>query len=117
MEYVYEETTVYTILFVVAFFASLVDSIAGGGGLLSPQYAQRQPAGAEGCDMAKNAKGTALLQAEKACEHELLSDVAGIDLGFDDFCGDKFSLLASARRRFFFLGLSKHSRRIFLGLS
>ena len=35
MEYVYEETTVYTILFIVAFFASLVDSIAGGGGLLT----------------------------------------------------------------------------------
>ncbi len=30
MEYVYEETTVYAILFVVAFFASLIDSIAGG---------------------------------------------------------------------------------------
>ena len=35
MEYVYEETTVYVILFVVAFFASLIDSIAGGGGLLT----------------------------------------------------------------------------------
>ena len=35
MDYVYEETTVYAILFVVAFFASLVDSIAGGGGLLT----------------------------------------------------------------------------------
>ena len=35
MEYIYEETTVYAILFVVAFFASLIDSIAGGGGLLT----------------------------------------------------------------------------------
>ena len=35
MEYLYEETTVYLILFVVAFFASLIDSIAGGGGLLT----------------------------------------------------------------------------------
>ena len=35
MDYVYEETTVYAILFVVAFFASLIDSIAGGGGLLT----------------------------------------------------------------------------------
>ena len=35
MEYLYEETTVYLILFIVAFFASLIDSIAGGGGLLT----------------------------------------------------------------------------------
>ena len=35
MDYLYSETTVYTILFVVAFFASLIDSIAGGGGLLT----------------------------------------------------------------------------------
>ena len=35
MDYLYEESTVYTILFVVAFFASLIDSIAGGGGLLT----------------------------------------------------------------------------------
>ena len=35
MDYLYEETTVYIILFVVAFFASLIDSIAGGGGLLT----------------------------------------------------------------------------------
>ena len=35
MDYLYEETTVYLILFVVAFFASLIDSIAGGGGLLT----------------------------------------------------------------------------------
>jgi len=35
MEYLYEETTVYAILFVIAFFASLIDSIAGGGGLLT----------------------------------------------------------------------------------
>ena len=35
MEYIYEESTVYAILFVVAFFASLIDSIAGGGGLLT----------------------------------------------------------------------------------
>ena len=35
MEYIYDETTVYAILFVVAFFASLIDSIAGGGGLLT----------------------------------------------------------------------------------
>ena len=35
MEYLYEESTVYAILFVVAFFASLIDSIAGGGGLLT----------------------------------------------------------------------------------
>ena len=35
MEYVYEENTVYIILFCVAFFASLIDSIAGGGGLLT----------------------------------------------------------------------------------
>ena len=35
MEYAYEENTVYIILFCVAFFASLIDSIAGGGGLLT----------------------------------------------------------------------------------
>ena len=35
MEYIYEENTVYFILFCVAFFASLIDSIAGGGGLLT----------------------------------------------------------------------------------
>ena len=35
MEYAYEESTVYFILFIVAFFASLIDSIAGGGGLLT----------------------------------------------------------------------------------
>ena len=35
MDYLYEDTTVYIILFVVAFFASLIDSIAGGGGLLT----------------------------------------------------------------------------------
>ena len=35
MEYIYEQNTVYLILFVVAFFASLIDSIAGGGGLLT----------------------------------------------------------------------------------
>ena len=35
MEYIYEQNTVYIILFVVAFFASLIDSIAGGGGLLT----------------------------------------------------------------------------------
>ena len=35
MEYLYEESTVYLILFIVAFFASLIDSIAGGGGLLT----------------------------------------------------------------------------------
>ncbi|MDA9607309.1 TSUP family transporter [Candidatus Actinomarina] len=35
MEYLYEENTVYIILFCVAFFASLIDSIAGGGGLLT----------------------------------------------------------------------------------
>ena len=35
MEYAYEESTVYLILFIVAFFASLIDSIAGGGGLLT----------------------------------------------------------------------------------
>ena len=35
MEYVYEENTVYIILFCVAFLASLIDSIAGGGGLLT----------------------------------------------------------------------------------
>ena len=35
MEYLYEQTTVYIILFFVAFFASMIDSIAGGGGLLT----------------------------------------------------------------------------------
>ena len=35
MDYLYDDTTVYVILFVVAFFASLIDSIAGGGGLLT----------------------------------------------------------------------------------
>ena len=35
MEYIYSENTVYIILFVVAFIASLIDSIAGGGGLLT----------------------------------------------------------------------------------
>tara|TARA_X000000368_G_scaffold198619_1_gene156787 strand:- start:28 stop:780 length:753 start_codon:yes stop_codon:yes gene_type:complete len=35
MNYLYEESTVFLILFVVAFFASLIDSIAGGGGLLT----------------------------------------------------------------------------------
>ncbi len=35
MEYIYEQNTIYIILFVVAFFASLIDSIAGGGGLLT----------------------------------------------------------------------------------
>ena len=35
MDYLYEESTVFIILFVVAFFASLIDSIAGGGGLLT----------------------------------------------------------------------------------
>jgi len=35
MEYLYEQNTVYLILFFVAFFASLIDSIAGGGGLLT----------------------------------------------------------------------------------
>ena len=35
MEYLYEQNTIYLILFVVAFFASLIDSIAGGGGLLT----------------------------------------------------------------------------------
>lgn len=35
MDYLYEESMVYTILFVVAYFASLIDSIAGGGGLLT----------------------------------------------------------------------------------
>ena len=35
MDYLYEETTVYIIVFVVAFFASLIDYIAGGGGLLT----------------------------------------------------------------------------------
>lgn len=35
MDYLYEESTVFIILFIVAFFASLIDSIAGGGGLLT----------------------------------------------------------------------------------
>ena len=35
MDYLYNDTTVYVILFTVAFFASLIDSIAGGGGLLT----------------------------------------------------------------------------------
>tara|TARA_B100000700_G_scaffold325389_1_gene433988 strand:- start:96 stop:848 length:753 start_codon:yes stop_codon:yes gene_type:complete len=35
MEYIYSENTVYIILFFVAFIASLIDSIAGGGGLLT----------------------------------------------------------------------------------
>ena len=35
MDYLYDDTTVYVILFIVAFFASLIDSIAGGGGLLT----------------------------------------------------------------------------------
>tara|TARA_B100000963_G_scaffold218629_1_gene190636 strand:+ start:1293 stop:2045 length:753 start_codon:yes stop_codon:yes gene_type:complete len=35
MEYIYSENTVYIILFFVAFVASLIDSIAGGGGLLT----------------------------------------------------------------------------------
>ena len=35
MDYLYHDTTVYVILFIVAFFASLIDSIAGGGGLLT----------------------------------------------------------------------------------
>ncbi len=35
MDYLYQDTTVYIILFFVAFFASLIDSIAGGGGLLT----------------------------------------------------------------------------------
>ena len=35
MDYLYDDTTVYIILFIVAFFASLIDSIAGGGGLLT----------------------------------------------------------------------------------
>ncbi len=35
MDYLYDESTVYIILFFVAFFASLIDSIAGGGGLLT----------------------------------------------------------------------------------
>ena len=38
MDYLYSETTVYIILFVVAFFASLIDSIAGGGGLLTTPW-------------------------------------------------------------------------------
>ena len=35
MDYLYDDSTVYVILFIVAFFASLIDSIAGGGGLLT----------------------------------------------------------------------------------
>tara|TARA_Y100000768_G_scaffold378634_1_gene353308 strand:- start:29 stop:781 length:753 start_codon:yes stop_codon:yes gene_type:complete len=35
MEYIYSENTIYIILFFVAFIASLIDSIAGGGGLLT----------------------------------------------------------------------------------
>lgn len=35
MEYIYSENTVFIILFFVAFIASLIDSIAGGGGLLT----------------------------------------------------------------------------------
>ena len=35
MDYLYDESTVFIILFFVAFFASLIDSIAGGGGLLT----------------------------------------------------------------------------------
>ena len=35
MEYIYSENTVYIILFFVAFIASLIDSIAGGGGLVT----------------------------------------------------------------------------------
>ena len=35
IDYLYSETTVFVILFFVAFFASLIDSIAGGGGLLT----------------------------------------------------------------------------------
>ena len=35
MDYLYNDTTVYVILFTVAFFASLIDSVAGGGGLLT----------------------------------------------------------------------------------
>lgn len=35
MQYLYEDSTVYIILFFVAFLASLIDSIAGGGGLLT----------------------------------------------------------------------------------
>ena len=35
IDYIYSETNVYIILFFVAFFASLIDSIAGGGGLLT----------------------------------------------------------------------------------
>ena len=35
IDYLYSETTVFIILFLVAFFASLIDSIAGGGGLLT----------------------------------------------------------------------------------
>ena len=35
MEYIYSENTVYIILFFVAFIASMIDSIAGGGGLLT----------------------------------------------------------------------------------
>ena len=35
IDYIYSETSVFIILFFVAFFASLIDSIAGGGGLLT----------------------------------------------------------------------------------
>ena len=35
IDYLYDEKTVYIILFFIAFFASLIDSIAGGGGLLT----------------------------------------------------------------------------------
>jgi len=35
IDYLYSETSVFIILFFVAFFASLIDSIAGGGGLLT----------------------------------------------------------------------------------
>ena len=35
IDYLYSETTIFVILFFVAFFASLIDSIAGGGGLLT----------------------------------------------------------------------------------
>ena len=35
IDYLYSETSVFIILFFVAFFASLIDSIAGGGGLIT----------------------------------------------------------------------------------
>ena len=35
IDYLYSETTIFVILFFVEFFASLIDSIAGGGGLLT----------------------------------------------------------------------------------